>query len=349
MASTNQQPTWVPYVPTRDCSQGFCSMYCPQWCYFLFPPPPPFSPSSTDPDASNGPIFSPLVIAVIGVLASAFLLVTYYAVVSRYCNPGSRMSFRRRHNTSADQPASGGSDYPTAWHTLTPANGLDETVIKKIAIWKYERGGLDGKVGSDCSVCLSEFIDGEDVRLLPKCTHAFHVECIDTWLKSHSNCPLCRASIVPTRQEDAKESETTVDISDSYTDTDVNGNSGTGNAGNEEEIIEIGDESEGSNDDARHRIRRSLSMDSDRDDGTRMSIADVLRLSMEDELLVAKECGLLVPGPGSSLSSGSHSKDQGRYNVLAVPMKRSFSGGRLFRNGRGRDSVLPISDNSSVR
>jgi Ring finger domain len=323
-------------------------MYCPQWCYFLFSPPPPFSPSNSDPNASNGPVFSPLVIAVIGVLASAFLLVTYYAVVSRYCNPGSRLSFRRRDNSSADQPASRGSDYPTTWHVL-PSNGIDETVIKKIAIWKYEKGGLDGKVGSDCSVCLSEFTDGEDVRLLPKCTHAFHVQCIDTWLKSHSNCPLCRASIIPTQQEDAKESETVVNISDSSTNSGVNGNRGTGSGGNVEDIVEIGDESEGNND-AGPRIRRSLSMDSDRDGGTRMSIADILQLSMEDELMAAKESGLLVTGPGSSgMNLGMHSKDHMRFSVLAVPMKRSLSGGRLFRNGRGRDSTLPIWDNSSVR
>jgi Ring finger domain len=288
------------------------------------------------------------VIAVIGVLASAFLLVTYYAVVSRYCNPGSRLSFHRRDNSSADQPASRGSDYPTAWHVL-PSNGLDEAVIKKIAIWKYEKGGLDGKVGSDCSVCLSEFTDGEDVRLLPKCTHAFHVQCIDTWLKSHSNCPLCRASIIPTQQEDTKESETVVNVSDSSTNSDVNGNRGTGSGSNVEEIIEIGDESEG-NDNVGPRIRRSLSMDSDRESGTRISIADILQLSMEDELMVAKESGLLVTGPGSSRRNlEPHRKDHMRFNVLPVPMKRSLSGGRLFRNGRGRECVLPIWDNSSVR
>lgn len=34
-------------------------------------------------------------------------------------------------------------------------------------------------------------------RDLPKCHHVFHVECIDMWLSSHSNCPICRASLAP--------------------------------------------------------------------------------------------------------------------------------------------------------
>ncbi|KAK1297968.1 RING-H2 finger protein ATL51 [Acorus calamus] len=51
---------------------------------------------------------------------------------------------------------------------------------------------------SECSVCLSVFVDGEDVRQLPECKHSFHAPCIDMWLYSHSNCPLCRASITTT-------------------------------------------------------------------------------------------------------------------------------------------------------
>ncbi|THU48847.1 hypothetical protein C4D60_Mb06t03300 [Musa balbisiana] len=36
----------------------------------------------------------------------------------------------------------------------------------------------------------------DKLRLLPKCSHAFHVQCIDTWLLSHSTCPLCRRSLL---------------------------------------------------------------------------------------------------------------------------------------------------------
>lgn len=45
---------------------------------------------------------------------------------------------------------------------------------------------------TDCPICLSEFAEGEKLRVLPTCHHGFHVECIDTWLASHSSCPTCR-------------------------------------------------------------------------------------------------------------------------------------------------------------
>lgn len=45
-----------------------------------------------------------------------------------------------------------------------------------------------------CAICLSEFETSENVRILP-CAHFFHVQCIDRWLLSNKNCPVCRLSI----------------------------------------------------------------------------------------------------------------------------------------------------------
>lgn len=172
----NDPGAWSPY--SKDCSQGYCSYYCPQWCFFLFPPPPPSPPSSR-------PLLSPLLIAIITVASTAFVLVTYYLIVARY----------RRRQLLITRPLESPPDNPLS-HVAHPG-GLDETLISKIASYQYRAN--DGLVlsASDCSVCLSEFEDGDHIRLLPKCNHAFHRHCIDTWLKSHCNCPLCRAGIFP--------------------------------------------------------------------------------------------------------------------------------------------------------
>ena len=52
----------------------------------------------------------------------------------------------------------------------------------------------------ECAVCLSDAVEGEKVRLLPKCNHGFHLDCIDMWFQSYSTCPLCRNSVAPQAQ-----------------------------------------------------------------------------------------------------------------------------------------------------
>jgi hypothetical protein len=98
------------------------------------------------------------------------------------------------HGFVVDEEHDDGSvvDHPI-WYIRTL--GLHESIINAITVVKYKKdeGLIDG---SDCSVCLSEFEQDENLRLLPKCNHAFHLPCIDTWLRSHTNCPMCRAPIV---------------------------------------------------------------------------------------------------------------------------------------------------------
>nr|KYP34515.1 RING-H2 finger protein ATL1A [Cajanus cajan] len=79
------------------------------------------------------------------------------------------------------------------------STGGNTVVPHLIPAHKYEKKNNGGDVEEDgtCAVCLGDFEEGEELRTLPECMHAFHVACIDMWLYSHSNCPVCRSSATP--------------------------------------------------------------------------------------------------------------------------------------------------------
>ncbi|XP_054822430.1 RING-H2 finger protein ATL78-like [Prosopis cineraria] len=91
-----------------------------------------------------------------------------------------------------------GSNNPPARLANT---GLKKKALKTFPTVNYSAElklpGLD----TECVICLSEFTNGERVRILPKCNHGFHVKCIDKWLSSHSSCPKCRQCLVQTCQK----------------------------------------------------------------------------------------------------------------------------------------------------
>ncbi|CAM8901240.1 unnamed protein product [Rhodiola kirilowii] len=77
--------------------------------------------------------------------------------------------------------------------------GVDITVLRSLPVVMFSR--LEHKDGLECAVCLSAVEEGEKARILPNCSHGFHVGCIDMWLQSHSTCPLCRSPVSPQASE----------------------------------------------------------------------------------------------------------------------------------------------------
>ncbi|XVE65306.1 hypothetical protein DITRI_Ditri07aG0170300 [Diplodiscus trichospermus] len=350
MRSIDNPKTWVPYMNTKDCSQGLCSLYCPQWCYIIFPPPPP--PMEFPDDDVSGPNFSPFLIAIISILASALLLVSYYTIISKYC--GNMDSTRRRENHDTAEAVLEDDHNPSdhePWQTST--TGLDEALIKSITIFRYKK--CDGLIeGTDCSVCLSEFQEDESLKLLPKCSHAFHVHCIDTWLRSHSNCPLCRANIIsvgasplgltppvtesppenaslpdmqPVRNENVADAQN-VQEHVGRVQSDLGGLPKTtsrafsdlGNVQGRDTIIEIRGE-------GYEQMRRSVSMDHLCQN--QLSVADILHMNQEEDIRV-EECHLSPGIAGPSKQSAEGNKISNKMRVLhcvmnRVAMKRSIS------------------------
>ncbi|XP_070053869.1 RING-H2 finger protein ATL2-like [Nicotiana tomentosiformis] len=83
----------------------------------------------------------------------------------------------------------------TSTITIISSQGLDPLLLKSLPVFIYSAELYNPPL--ECPVCLSQFENGEAGRVLPKCNHSFHIECIDMWFQSHSNCPICRAPVQP--------------------------------------------------------------------------------------------------------------------------------------------------------
>ncbi|KAJ8432006.1 hypothetical protein Cgig2_026709 [Carnegiea gigantea] len=166
--------------PDPDFCDPSCSNF--QACYLL--PDPAFNPNPPDPSPPPPPpptdhrVFHIPAVAIIMivVLASIFLLVSYCAVFTKWTR-----LFRRNLDP-------GNSDHPETDEELTRELGSGDHLVDH-PIWLISTIGLQQSV-------IDSITEEESLRLLPKCNHAFHIDCIDTWLRSHTNCPLCRAGIV---------------------------------------------------------------------------------------------------------------------------------------------------------
>ncbi|PIA32393.1 hypothetical protein AQUCO_04500178v1 [Aquilegia coerulea] len=81
--------------------------------------------------------------------------------------------------------------------TTVQSVGLDSIIIDNLPILLHHASSsLNDEEAAQCSICLSTFLDQEKVKILPGCNHTYHPDCVDKWLKTHSNCPLCRSSLL---------------------------------------------------------------------------------------------------------------------------------------------------------
>ncbi|GLT71786.1 hypothetical protein SLA2020_437810 [Shorea laevis] len=134
----------------------------------------------------SGSFYTPLLISLAGIVTTSLAIAAYHLILVRFC-----FSRRRRHRLYLQQMPAGGQS----------ATGVGQKVLDTIPILSYSTGNdVSGREmfrgdQSECVVCLGELEDGEMVRLLPNCKHAFHVPCIDKWFLAHSNCPICRSPV----------------------------------------------------------------------------------------------------------------------------------------------------------
>ncbi|KAF8391094.1 hypothetical protein HHK36_023394 [Tetracentron sinense] len=147
------------------------------------------SPPTPDPNGgpwrpfSSSKDFDAHIATILIILACALVCALALNAVIRYFLSHSR----RRPETSENEPRK--STYPDATMVVAPP-----TLV-------FSAGMKLAGVEAECAICLSEFLIGELIRVLPRCKHGFHVQCIEKWLYSHASCPTCRISCLTTSPE----------------------------------------------------------------------------------------------------------------------------------------------------
>ncbi|XP_056159955.1 E3 ubiquitin-protein ligase ATL6-like [Syzygium oleosum] len=115
-----------------------------------------------------------------------FIIVVFLFFLSAYS------AFIRRCS-----PAPEGSISVPLVRRLAAPRGLDPAIVESFptVVYSAVKGHKTGEASLECAVCLNDFEDEDVLRLIPKCDHAFHPDCIGAWLDSHTTCPVCRAEL----------------------------------------------------------------------------------------------------------------------------------------------------------
>ncbi|XP_073223916.1 E3 ubiquitin-protein ligase ATL6-like [Cicer arietinum] len=155
---------------------------------FLFFSGVPLAGAQTSNDNPNDSYYnrvSPSMAIIIVILIAALFLMGFFSIYIRQCADSPSNSIRNIAGVTG--------------RSRRGARGLDPSVIETFPTFEYSVVKIHkiGKGALECAVCLNEFEETETLRLIPKCDHVFHPECIDEWLSSHTTCPVCRANLVP--------------------------------------------------------------------------------------------------------------------------------------------------------
>ncbi|KAL7140473.1 hypothetical protein ABFS83_09G123100 [Erythranthe nasuta] len=167
-----------------------------------------------DSSKSNGKLGETGVIELTGKIMVVAIVLLFFVVVFVFClHLYAKWFWYRRHETTTTTTTAtttrrrrrrfdfAAGHQETAVTTTTTRAGLDPSVLKTLPVIQFDPKQC--KDGLECAVCLSEVSEGEKARLLPKCNHGFHLECIDMWFQSHSTCPLCRNPVANQNQSNS--------------------------------------------------------------------------------------------------------------------------------------------------
>ena len=134
-------------------------------------------------------------VVILAALLCALICVLGLIAVAR-CAWLRRLSSSSTTTTTPSPPAQAAATPTFVPPSPSLANkGLKKKILKSLPKLTFTADSAS-KFSSECAICLSEFATGDQILVLPQCSHGFHVACIETWLGSHSSCPSCRQILV---------------------------------------------------------------------------------------------------------------------------------------------------------
>ncbi|CAL5407497.1 unnamed protein product [Camellia sinensis] len=119
------------------------------------------------------------------VLVAFILLITLLFIYARWV-----CRLRLLLSASSDLPHA-----PPSQPQPQPPQGLHPSTINSFPIILHNSSTMKTVDDSECCICLGIFQNEDKVKVLPKCHHCYHSDCVDRWLTAHSSCPLCRSSL----------------------------------------------------------------------------------------------------------------------------------------------------------
>ncbi|XP_020208961.1 E3 ubiquitin-protein ligase ATL4 [Cajanus cajan] len=161
---------------------------------------------------------SPSILIIVTVLAVTVIVSLSLCFLLRYL---SRRCLQRFSSSSAAPSAAATPVFAASRRISPEVPHSSASVIDSLPLFTFSSitRRSSAAVAADCAVCLSKFHNHDLLRLLPLCCHAFHAQCIDTWLQNNLTCPLCRSAIVAADSDLAKilrQPSSTAGSSDSF-------------------------------------------------------------------------------------------------------------------------------------